>query len=83
MMSLRLWNATANMEKVASAFDYTPKTEQDWSALQRAYIRLQLALLMENGTSLSAVAPFVQKTYGGDEGLERIKAIFGGLCDAA
>ena len=82
-MSLRLWNATTNMEKVASAFDYAPKTEQDWSALQRAYIRLQLALLMENGASLSAVAPFVQKTYGGEEGLARIKAIFGGLCDAA
>ena len=82
-MSLRLWNATANMEKVASAFAYAPKTAQDWSALQRAYIRLQLALLMEDGASLSDVAPFVLETYGGDEGMERIKAIFGGLCDAA
>ena len=80
-MSLRLWNATANMEKVASAFDYAPKTDQDWCRLQRAQIRLHLALLMESGASLAQVAPFVMAQYGGPEGLQRLKVIFGGLAD--
>lgn len=82
-MSLRLQNATANMDTVAASFDYTPKTDQDWYRLQRAQIRLQLAVLMEGGASLAQAAPLAMALYGGPEGLQRLKAIFGGLADHA
>lgn len=80
-MSHRLRNATANMEAVAASFDYLPKTDKDWLKLQGAQIRLQLALLMEGGASLSEVAPTVMSLWGGEDGMRRLKAIFGGLAD--
>lgn len=82
-MSPRLKNATTNMEAVASSFDYDPKTDQDWQRLQSAQIQLQLALLMESGASLSQAEPFVMAQYGGPEGLQRLKVIYGGLTDHA
>lgn len=81
-MSLRLWNATENMEAVAASFDYAPRTEKDWRRLQRAFIRFRLALLMENGASLLEVAPEVQQ-FIGPRGLEHLKVIFAGVADHA
>lgn len=77
-MSLRLWNATANKEAVAASFNHVPRTEEDWRRLQSAFIRLRLALLMENRASLLEVAPEVQQ-FIGPRGLERLKIFFAGV----